>query len=392
MIRLAILASHPVQYYTPLVRALAQRMEVTVFYAHDATLQDQARAGFGVGFEWDVDLLSGYKHIFLTNVARSPGLGRFNGVDTPEIYDRLSEGNFDVVLLMGWYMKCFIQGLIAAKRLNIPVMVRGDSHLDTPRSGLKIAVKQITYPHFLRRFDAALVVGKRNRAYWEYYSYPRERIFETPHCVDNVFFRTRAVPEAGSVLRERLEISEETKVVLFAGKLVAFKRPLDVIEAVAKVRQRKLPVELLVAGSGPLDSDLQKSAGKLNVPLHMLGFQNQTEMPAAYAAADALVLPSDGRETWGLVVNEALASGTPTIVSNAVGCAPDLEALLGSGFVFQLADVADLASKLEMVLKSPPDRETIDMTAAKFDLDSVADRIAFAVKTVRSRKAGFQTS
>ena len=98
MTRLAILASHPVQYYAPLFRELAQRLDLTVFYAHSATDMDQARAGFGVGFSWDVDLLSGYEHVFLDNVARNPGLGRFSGVDTPEIGHRLREGRFDALL------------------------------------------------------------------------------------------------------------------------------------------------------------------------------------------------------------------------------------------------------------------------------------------------------
>lgn len=391
MTRLAILASHPVQYYAPLFRTLAQRLDLMVFYAHDATAQDQARAGFGVGFGWDVDLLSGYKHTFLTNVARNPMLGRFAGVDTPEISQRLREGQFDVLLLMGWYLKSFIQGLIAAKRLGITVMVRGDSHLDTPRSGLKIAAKRALYPYFLRRFDAALVVGKRNRIYWEHYSYPSERMFDAPHCVDNLFFSARATPEARSSLRERLGIQTDAKVVLFAGKLVPFKRPLDMIDAVACVRQHSVKVEVLVAGSGELGVPLQQRARDLDVPLHMLGFQNQTEMPLAYAAADVLVLPSDGRETWGLVVNEALASGTPALVSDAVGCAPDLVDLMGPGATFRVGEVSDLAEKLRTVLLTPPENHYIANAAEAFDLELVADRIAFAAETLRPRQTRIQS-
>lgn len=386
MTRLAILASHPVQYYAPLYRALAQRLDLTVFYAHAATAQDQARAGFGVGFAWDVDLLSGYEHAFLTNVARNPGLGRFGGVDTPEIGPRLREGQFDVLLVMGWYLKCFIQGLIAAKRLGVPVMVRGDSHLDTPRSALKVAVKRLLYPHFLRQFDAALVVGKRNGAYWEYYGYPRERMFDAPHCVDNDFFAKRATPEARSALRGRLMIAAEAKVVLFAGKLVHFKRPVDVIKAAARVRENSVKAEVLIAGAGPLESELRRLARGFDVPLHMLGFCNQTEMPAAYAGADLLVLPSDGRETWGLVVNEALASGTPALVSDAVGCAPDVAELFGAGAVFRLGDVADLAEKLRTALLTPPAPEAITAAAKALDPEIVARRIALAGEALRTRQ------
>lgn len=388
MTRLAILASHPVQYYAPLFRALAQRLDLTVFYAHNATAHDQAKAGFGVGFAWDVDLLAGYDHVFLSNVARTPGLGRFSGVDTPEIFPRLREGQFDVLLLMGWYLKSFIQGLVAAKRLAIPVMLRGDSHLETPRGLFKVVAKRGLYPHFLRRFDAALVVGKRNRAYWEHYGYPGAQIFDTPHCVDNTFFAERARPETGAMMRRRLGIPSEAKVVLFAGKLVPLKRPLDVLDAIAKMRPFDAGTHLLVAGAGQLEGALRERAKTLNVPLHVLGFCNQTEMPAAYATADVLALPSN-QETWGLVVNEALASGKPALVSDAVGCAPDLAELLGSGAVFRLGDTEDFARKLDRILVSPPSPQRIAVAASHFDLSATADRIAAAATAIITNRAGF---
>jgi glycosyltransferase involved in cell wall biosynthesis len=383
MTRLAILASHPVQYYAPLFRALAQRLDLTVFYAHNATVQDQARAGFGVGFDWDVDLLAGYEHTFLTNVARHPGLSRFRGADTPEIGQQLREGQFDVLLLMGWYLKSFIQGMIAAKRIGIPVMVRGDSHLDTPRSALKVAAKRVLYPHFLRRFDAALVVGKRNRGYWEHYDYPRERIFEAPHCVDNAFFTARATSEAGAALRERLLIAPETKLALMAGKLIPLKRPFDLIDAVARIRKDGLEVEVMIAGSGPLEDKVRVRGMELGVPLHLLGFCNQTQMPAAYAAADVLVMCSES-ETWGLVVNEALACGTPVLVSDAVGCAPDVAELLGSGSVFKLGNEADFAERLKESLVTSPAIGSIFNAAQAFDLETVAGQIASVAEKLRS--------
>jgi glycosyltransferase involved in cell wall biosynthesis len=287
---------------------------------------------------------------------------------------------------MGWYLKSFIQGLIAAKRSAIPVMVRGDSHLDTPRSALKVAAKRALYPPFLRQFDAALVVGKRNRAYWEYYGYPEDRMFETPHCVDNAFFAKYATITAGSLLRRRLEVSPSAKLVLFAGKLVPFKRALDVIEAVAQVRKNFANAEVLIAGAGSLEPELRRRAQDLNVPLHMLGFCNQTEMPAAYAAADVLVLPSDGRETWGLVVNEALASGTPALVSDAVGCAPDLVELLGFGTVFRLGDIDDFATKLRNLFDAPPSSKAIACASNGFNLGAVADRIASVAALLQSRR------
>ncbi|WP_338243123.1 glycosyltransferase family 4 protein [Aurantiacibacter hainanensis] len=379
MTRLAILASHPIQYYAPLFRELARRIDLTVFYAHNATAQDQARAGFGVGFTWDVDLLSGYDHVFLGNVSRKPGLGRFSGVDTPEIGQRLSEGRFDALLVMGWYLKSFIQGLVSAKLSGIPVMVRGDSHLDTPRNALKLMAKRVLYPRFLGQFDAALVVGKRNRAYWEYYGYPQNRMFDAPHCIDNAFFADLATQDARMMLRRDLGVPADAKLAMMAGKLIPLKRPVDLVEAVAKSRQDGVNAHVLVAGSGPLEEHVRARCSELGVPLHLLGFCNQTQMPAAYAAADVLVMCSES-ETWGLVVNEALASGTPALVSDVVGCAPDLLEALGPRAVFQLGDIDDLAAKLKNVFEAPPSDQEIIGAANRFDLGAVADRIVAAAK------------
>src|SRR4051812_47601937 len=169
--RLAIIASHPIQYSAPLFRALARCFELKVFYAHRATPADQARAGFGVGFDWDIDLFSGYEHAFLRNVAATPGLHHFWGCDTPDIGNELRRGQFDVVLTQGWHLKSYAQAILAAKVSQLPVLVRGDSQLETPRSSLKRFVKAAAFPKLLRAFNAALYVGRRSKAYWTHYGF-----------------------------------------------------------------------------------------------------------------------------------------------------------------------------------------------------------------------------
>src|SRR5262249_49762398 len=137
-------------------RALAQAVDLTVYFAHEATANDQAAAGFDVAFTWDIDLLAGYRHVFLRNEASRPDPNEFFGCDTPEIAARLAQGRYDVLLVSGWHLKSYWQGILAARRLGIPVLVRGDSHLGTPRSRVKKVVKSTLYPMMLRRFDAAL--------------------------------------------------------------------------------------------------------------------------------------------------------------------------------------------------------------------------------------------
>lgn len=382
-IRLAVVASHPIQYHAPLFRALGRRIDLTVFFAHRATPADQAKAGFGVGFDWDVDLLSGYEHIFLNNVAKLPGLDRFAGCDTPEIGTRLAERRFDAVLVQGWHKKSYIQTAFAAKRLGLPLLVRGDSHLDTPRSFFKKVAKSVVYPPFLRIFDVALYVGKRSYSYWRHYGYPSSRLFFSPHCVDAEWFRALATVNARDQLRAQLGITPETTVILFAGKLVPFKRPLDLIGAAAQMKAAGKEIALLVAGAGPLEREMLCTARDAGVAFHALGFCNQSKMPGVYAAADILVLPSES-ETWGLAANEALACGRPIVLANSVGAAPDLALDKKAGRVYRVGDISALASAISDLLKSPPSPEMIAKKSTDYSLDTAAKGIrqaaAFAVK------------
>lgn len=380
--KLAIVASHPVQYYAPLYRELSKLLDLTVFYGHRPTGADQARAGFGVPFAWDVDLTTGYKHVFLTNVSPNPNLARFSGVDTPQIQYELNAGQFDGVLVMGWYLKTFIQSVISAKKMRMPVLVRGDSQIGMTTSPVKTAAKGVLYPALLRLFDAALYVGARNYDYYRHYLYPQSRLFHSPHAVDTARFAAAASPEARQSVRERLGVMPNEKLVLFAGKLVPFKRPLDAVNIVARLRQQGCDTKLAIAGAGELEADVKSLATELSVPLCSLGFVNQSRMPGVYAAADALILPSTRRETWGLVCNEALACGLPIIVSDQVGCAPDLCVDPEVGQTYPCGDTKLASDALTLMLENPPSPERIARVSETFSLKLAAEGISHALASV----------
>jgi glycosyltransferase involved in cell wall biosynthesis len=386
--RLGIVTSHPIQYYAPIFRMLDRRLDLEVFYAHRATPDDQAKAGFGTAFEWDVDLLDGYRSRFMTNVATKPTTASFSGCDTPEIARYIRAGKFDAVLVFGWYLKSLVQAIAAAKRNGIPVLVRGDSQLMMSSNRAKAVLKDFLYPPALRVFNAALYVGLRSRQYFEKYHYPRDRLFFSPHCVDTHWFESRSSAVVGAALREENGIDKGEMVVLFAGKLLSFKRPLDLVEAAACLMKGGLPVTVMVAGSGPLEGQLRNRAAELGVKLVFLGFRNQTEMPACYAACDVLVLPSTGRETWGLVANEALACGRPIIVSDAVGCAPDLAADGVVGRTFPLGDYQKLSEAIAAVHNRPPLIEIIQRRSRSYNLDVACDGIIKAIKFVKAHALG----
>jgi glycosyltransferase involved in cell wall biosynthesis len=265
-------------------------------------------------------------------------------------------------------------------------MVRGDSQIGRDPGRAKSLMKRVLYPAALRVFDAALYVGQRSRQYYEHYGVPKDRLFFSPHCVDTRWFAERSGDEAGAALRRRHGLASSEKAVLFAGKLLPFKRPLDLLEAASRLNASGRPSTVMVAGSGPLEAALREDAAQKGVKLVLLGFQNQTEMPACYAAADCLVLPSDPHETWGLVVNEALACGRPVVVSDAVGCAPDLAADGTAGRSFPMGDCGRLAEAIASLYDHPPSPAAIKARIDAYSIEAACDGIEAALARICARR------
>ena len=348
--KLGVLATHPIQYHAPLFRALARELDLHVYFAHRQTAEGQAAAGFGVAFEWDVDLLGGYSHTFLDNHARRPSTDTWAGCSTPDIARIIAHERFDAFLVTGWYNRSFWQAMAACWRTGTPLLVRGDSQLATPRSWTKRAVKEVVYRGFIPRFDGYLVVGERSRDYYLHYGADPARMHLVPHFVDNELFRAGAEGAGwGSALREELGYSDDTLSLLFVGKFIPEKQPLVLFQAAARLRERGYDARLLLVGAGQLEGALRAEADRTGMPAHFAGFKNQTELPAYYAAADLLALPSVS-ETWGLVVNEAFACRTPAVVSDAVGCGPDLVDEGRTGAVFPVGDIAAFADAVERLV------------------------------------------
>jgi glycosyltransferase involved in cell wall biosynthesis len=167
-------------------------------------------------------------------------------------------------------------------------------------------------------------------------------------------------------------------MVLFVGRFVSFKRPLDLVRALAILKGEGLPVRGVFVGNGDLYESIQSLGTSAGVPLTMAGFRNQNELPAIYAAADVLVLPSSGEETWGLVVNEAMACGTPAVVSDAVGCVEDLIDPGETGERYPFGDVGRLAESIRAtVAENPGERvkRALERKMSNYSLDMAVEGI-----------------
>ena len=340
--KIAIITSHPIQYYAPWFSLLATEPElrVKVFYLWDAGVTEKKDAGFGQTFKWDIPLLDGYEHEFVPNLSSRPGTDHFRGLVNPSLAERVKSFNPDAVLLFGYNHESIIRFIFGRYRNDAPLLFRGDSHRLVRRSGAKEWLRRRLIREVYRRFAGFLYVGKANYDYFRYHNVPEKKLFFAPHAVDNnrFFAQYEEALILAAEWKKELGIPAQHGVVLFAGKFEEKKRPIDLLKAFLSADLAD--VSLLFVGSGQLETELRQQASS-HPNVHFAPFQNQTYMPRTYAAADVVVLPSIG-ETWGMAVNEAMCLARPVIVSSHVGCAQDLVRHGRNGLVFPAGDVAAL--------------------------------------------------
>lgn len=353
MPRLAIVLSHPVQYYSPWFRWLRTHpgVELKVFYLWQFGVTAQRDPQFEATFSWDVDLLGGYDSEFVPNVARDPGTHHFRGLNNPTLCARLAAWRPAAVLLFGYNWWSHQRVIWWARRQGVPLLFRGDSHL-LGRAALPFA-RGFLLRLLYRQFAAITYVGAANRDYFRTLGVPEKKLFFAPHAVDATHFSgtdpvLRSKREAG-----RAELGLVGKrVVLFAGKFIDRKQPVELLQAFLQIAT---PADALVfVGDGAEKARLTAlAAAQPAACVRFLPFANQTEMPARYLLADIFALPSRGHyETWGLAVNEAMHLGVPCLVSDLVGCQRDLVRSGETGWVFPAADPGALAATLQAALRT----------------------------------------
>ncbi len=350
--RLAVVVSHPTQYYSPWFRWLTAHtgLHLRVFYLWNAGVNQTLDPQFGTTFAWDVDLLSGYDHEFVPNTARSPGSDRFGGLRNPGLTTRLTAWKPEAVLLFGYNYATHLHLILWARLHGLPLIFRGDSHL--LGRGKLPWTKRLPLALLYRQFAAFATVGEANRDYFRAFGVPERKLFAAPHCVDAAHFTTTKAARAEAArLRASLGL-EGKRVVLFAGKLVPAKQPQALLEAFLALAPAH--AALVIVGEGEEHAALiTLAASRPDVTVRFLPFANQSEMPARYLMADIFTLPSRGLyETWGLAVNEAMHLGVPCLVSDRVGCQRDLVTDGETGWVFSAVNPADLREKLAVALAS----------------------------------------
>lgn len=349
--KIAIFTSHPIQYQAPFFRRLARERNIDfrVFFNWDFGVgKEQYDPGFDRKIVWDTPLLGGYDHKFLKNLSWNPGSSRFFGEINPGAVWEIWRGGYDAIVVYHWNYVTSWLIFLSAFLARVPVIVRGENPLSQEffKAAWKLKLKKWLYGWLFGRMAAFLYIGEENRKFYEYYGVPKRKLFFSPYAVDNAAFEAAAKELAPkrAKLKKKFGIPEDSSVILFVGKLIQKKRPMELLVAYAALRDPR--AALLFVGDGVQRTELERYAKEKNVPnVHFAGFRNYSEMKESYAIADVLVLPSGEGETWGLVANEAMCFGVPIIVSDLVGCGPDL--VRGNGYTFPLGDVAALVGRLK---------------------------------------------
>jgi len=351
--RLAVVVHRPVPYYVALYRQLAAQADIdlTVLYCSGGERHDE---GYGQAVDWGVDLMAGYRSRVFRNWSPWPDRPGFLRYVTPGLLWALLVGGYDAVYAHSLNYATTALALLAARMRGRRVLYRADAYNLGERSGAKRAVRRAVYSRTFRLADRLLYIGTHNRAFYTAFGVPESKLVPVPFVVDNARFAAEADRLAGQTveLKRSFGIPADRRVLLFTGKFQAKKQPVRLVEAFARTRARR-DWTLLMVGDGELRPAAEQCATALGLDnVVFAGFLNQNEVGRAYACADVLALPSAYQETWGLVVNEAMNFRCAIVVSDRVGCAPDLVEGI-CGLVVPHDDIQALADAIDTLAADP---------------------------------------
>lgn len=351
--KLAIISTHPIQYYAPIFKLLADRklIDVKVFYTWPQGAGEFTDMGFGKSVKWDIPLLDGYSYSLVKNVAQNPTSKNFKGIINPTLVKEIKEFNPGAILVFGWNFHSHLKTLRFFKG-KVPVWFRGDSHMLNEGNGIKKVLRRLVLRWVYQHIDKAFYVGLNNKRYYLKHGVKEKNLIHAPHAIEISRFSSDSNVSFSYLneIKQKLGIKDKDKVFLYCGKLEQVKNVSLLISAFVSVFHANSTVHLVMVGDGPLKAALIEKSSEIK-NIHFLPFHNQSMMPTIYRLGNVFVLPSKS-ETWGLAVNEAMACGKAILVSDKVGCAVDLVQPSINGFSFKSNNREDLEEKMGLLLQS----------------------------------------
>jgi len=361
--KVLFVCGHPVQYMSPLLRRMAQhpQLEISTVYCRLRGATAGVDPEFGAKIQWDIPLLDGYPWVEIPN--KGTDSEGFWGLYNPGLWKYVREGNFDAVFCLTGYIRASFWITYLASKISRSAIIFGtDASSLAPRDGRawKIPIKKFLWPLLFRLADQVLVPSSAGASMMRELAIPPDRISLIPFVVDNDRWIEQSDRADRKATRAEWGVSDRELVVLFCAKLQDWKRPLDLLHAFAKAAVSG--AVLIFAGEGPLRSQIESEAARLGIAprVRILGFANQSRLPAVYSAADLFVLPS-GYDPCPVVVCEAMLCGCPVVISDQIRGRFDLVRPGLTGDIFPFGDVDALAAVLKRLLS---DRAELSALAA----------------------------
>jgi glycosyltransferase involved in cell wall biosynthesis len=355
--KLVFVNTHPIQYFAPLYEEIEIEgtFDLEVWYCTKHGLDGEIDKQFGTNVKWDLPLLEGYKYKFLKN--HSPKAGFYNGfwgIMNFGIWSELKKlPKKSIIVVHGWHPFSAIFTIIAAKILGHISCLRAESPLvhERNRSKSSLWIRKMVFKFFLFKFiDKFLYIGTQNKLFYKHYGVNETKLIFIPYAVNNAYFQSKALellPQKER-LKEELNIPKNSKVILYSGKLISKKRPMDLLKAFHNLNMAD-DAFLVFVGDGELKNTLNEYIYQHNLKnVIITGFINQSQIPKYYALADVFVMCSEFGETWGLSTNEAMNFGLSVIVSDKTGNCDDL--VNGNGFRFRTGDIVELSKCINKFL------------------------------------------
>jgi 1,2-diacylglycerol 3-alpha-glucosyltransferase len=340
--RLVILTELIAPYRIPVFNALAQRPEVdlhVIFLSRtDSSMRKWRVYEEEIRFSYEV-LPCWRRRVGKYNVLLNRGLANALRLASP-----------DAIICGGYNYVSSWQALRWAKRAHIPFLLWSESTSDDRRS--RHALLELLKRKFLESCDAFVVPGKSGRQYLEEFGLSPARIFVAPNAVDTALFSASQSAAQQQPMRLRSQLALPDRYFLFVGRLVRAKGVLDLLEAYALLAPAlREQFSVVFAGDGPMRSELESRAREIYPgAIHFAGFVHRDDLPTYYTLAECLVLPTHS-DTWGMVVNEAMACGLPVICTRVAGCAADLVG--ANGRLVPAGNVGELAVAMEEIASDP---------------------------------------
>jgi glycosyltransferase involved in cell wall biosynthesis len=354
--KVIFIQTHPIQYASPLFRYLSinklKNYSLEVWYLENLKYGPKFDKEFNKEITWDIPLLEGFDYKYIRNLSnkslRFKGFFDFINIDIIKNINKLPDDSF--IIVHGWnyftLWLIFIFKFLFQK--NIHLLLRSESQLESSRikSIFLKNIKFIILKKLFKKISGFLYIGSNNLIFYRSFGIENSKLHFFPYTVDNekFTFQYKLMFPYVNDIKKYLGIDTSKKIIIYSGKLIAKKRPKDLLRVMSLLRHKDYFA--IIVGDGELKDEMEKEIAKMNLKnIKIFGFVNQSKIGLYYSVADIFIMLSDYDETWGLSTNEALNFGCKLVLSNRVGCSPDL-VTINTGRIFQYSNINDIEKSI----------------------------------------------